>query len=167
MKKIISFVIIFSLIISAFPACVSAYGEYTSDVYPEACQLIQKLGILEDTSSAKPVSRAEFITAAVKVFGMDKLKGTDIKNIFTDVPEGNQAYNSVSVAYDMKWISPAADKLFKPENAIRIDEALKILVCGLYCKQIETSQIYRKRRCVSFKGQRRCVALQHLECGLC
>lgn len=131
MKKIVSFLIIFSLIISAFPVCVSAYGDDTPDVYNEACRLIEKLGILEDVSSVKPVSRAEFITAAVKLFGMDKLEGTDIKNIFTDVSEDDQTYKSVSVAYDMRWISPAADKLFKPENAVRIDEAVKILVCGL------------------------------------
>lgn len=139
MKKIISFVIIFSLIISAFPVCVFATDDYAAQVYHDACQLVERLEILDDTASTKPMSRMEFITAAVKVFGMDGFEGADITNIFTDVTKDNPAYNSVSVAYGMKWISPAADKLFKPDNSIRMAEALKILVCGLNYRDVAES----------------------------
>ena len=132
MKKIISILLIFCLIISALPVLASADTLYATEesVYDRALELVEGLGILTDTNSENDVSRAEFVSAVVKMFGMD----IDIENpgnVYSDVTKENSAYKDIAIAYSLDWISPSSDRNFYPNGAIRTNEALKIILCAM------------------------------------
>ena len=130
MKRIISFIIVFCLTISGLN-CFAANTSVLSTVNDEAYEIISKLEIISNIKEGKNISRADFVMAIVKTFGFDGYRGSEINSVFSDVNEGHRAYNSISIAYDLNLISDADDKMFLPDLDIRLDEAVKVVVCAL------------------------------------
>lgn len=132
MKKIISLFTALCLIISAFPVCVAASDDV--DTYIIAEQLIEKLDILSDLSSSETISRGEFTKAAVKLMGMGDVANSSKTTAFTDVSSESNIAPYVNIAYDLMWISPSSDGCFNPDAPVKYNEAVKILVCALKCR---------------------------------
>ena len=131
MKRYLGFVVALIIILNCGNACfVSASdAETMQNISTEAEEVLLALDINIPENSQNQLSRAEFLKIVMDAFGKEfNLDNNALsKHIYDDVPSEHYAYNYVSAAYDMGWISVPENKCFRPDDSITITEALKIL----------------------------------------
>lgn len=93
--------------------------------------VLSYLGIIdvtEDEVKTKSVTRADFSEYLCKVIKTGEVKG---KVYFNDVQTDCWAEGYINALYEAGIISPAADKMFNPNDAITYEQACKMLVYAL------------------------------------
>ena len=100
----------------------------------ENIRLLQDLGVMNKVSQAfdKPVTRAEFLSFAINMYQMDDISPKN--TVFTDVDSTHWASGYIDFAQKSGIVS-ANDK-FYPDNYIKYDEALKMLMSVLGYSEI-------------------------------
>ena len=115
------------LFILCLPINIAAESSgYDKDVFNRA-KLVTESVIKDSLFASRPeayITRAEFISAIVKVFKMDEVMGY---SSFEDI-ENNPHYDAVNTAVALNWITDS-DKFF-PNRNIKVEEAIKILICA-------------------------------------
>ncbi len=133
MKKIISFCFLLCTIITCFTiTSVNAADLKKTDVMKQG-GLLQAIGIIDsvadETEGNREISRAEFAVMVGKTMGMT---GMDEKTrYFTDVPMSHWAVSYINKLAEMKIIAFSEDNLFRPNDKITLNEAVKMLVSTL------------------------------------
>lgn len=133
-KKIISFLLTVSMILSL--AVIPAYAaeNLTAQDVAEEAGFLKSLGILDAVPSEeegnKEVTRAEFVIYAARVLGVQNRN--ENTRYFMDVPMDHWALTYINQLTEMNVLSMPEDKLFKPNDKITVNEVVKILVslCG-------------------------------------
>ena len=93
--------------------------------------VLSYLGIIdvtEDEVKTKSVTRADFSEYLCKAIKTGEVKG---KVYFNDVQTDCWAEGYINALYEAGIISPAADKMFNPNDAITYEQACKMLVYAL------------------------------------
>ena len=93
--------------------------------------VLSYLGIIdmtEDEVKTKAVTRADFSEYLCKAIKTGEVKG---KVYFNDVQTDCWAEGYINALYEAGIISPAADKMFNPNDAITYEQACKMLVYAL------------------------------------
>lgn len=93
--------------------------------------VLSYLGIIdvtEDEVKTKAVTRADFSEYLCKAIKTSEVKG---KVYFNDVQTDCWAEGYINALYEAGIISPAADKMFNPNDAITYEQACKMLVYAL------------------------------------
>lgn len=134
MKKVLSFVLVLSMILGSFGM---AFAAVPSDVagkeYEDAVNVLIELGVVEGykDGSYRPenvVTRAEMATLIIKALGLnDYAVG---KSSFTDM-NGHWADPYVAYATSLGFVSGFGDKTFRPNQTVTYDQAITMLVQAL------------------------------------
>ena len=134
MKKVLSFVLVLSMILGSFGM---AFAAAPSDVAGMSCEeavnVLIELGVVEGykDGSYKPertVTRAEMATLIIKALGLnDYAVG---KSDFTDMA-GHWADPYVAYATSLGFIAGYSDGTFRPDETVTYDQAITMVVQAL------------------------------------
>ena len=142
MKKIISFVLAVVLLVNVLLVCVSATEPAFTDTdgseyYYVAASELATRGILTgypdgSFGAEKSITRAETATVICRLIGKEGSAIINTENTYyTDVATDHWALGYINLATDDKIISGDGNGLFRPENTVKYQEAVKLVVCAL------------------------------------
>ena len=131
MKKVLSFVLVLSMILGSFGmAFAAAPADVVGKDYEDAVNVLMELGVIDGYKDGtyRPeniVTRAEMATLIIKAMGLnDYAVG---KSSFTDMA-GHWADPYVAYAASLGFIAGYADGTFRPGEAVSYDQAITMLV---------------------------------------
>lgn len=131
-KKISAFFLLCVMLTCFIPVPANAADLKQSDVAKEAGLLraIDLINSIADENEGNaPITRAEFAVMLGKTLTTGD---SDIQTrYFTDVPMTHWALGYINALTEMHIISVPDDNRFRPNDKITVDEAVKMLVCGL------------------------------------
>ncbi len=140
MKKALYILMAAVLLCSALFISIAA-GTFT-DVpedayYAAAAERMAKAGILSGFGDGRyygdfELTRAQFAALACKLLGkVDEAVALAGKTDFTDVPETHWSTGYVNYAAANKIINGDGDGKFRPDDSVKYEEAIKVIVCVL------------------------------------
>lgn len=133
-KRIYSMVLCLGIILSSIGGYFSYDAESANGQSEETSKemfILSYLGIIEvteDESKVKTVTRGDFSEYICKAFKIGEV--TD-KVYFIDVQSDCWAAKYINALYESGIVSPAADKMFNPNDNITYEQACKMLVYAL------------------------------------
>ena len=140
MRKLISYFLTLCVILSCVTILpMQASALTNSDVAVEA-GFLKTIGVLtsiaNETEGNREITRAEFAVTAAKTMGFKNTNDTE--SYFTDIPTDHWSLSYVNRLVEIGILSQPEDKLFRPNDKITKNEAVKMLVCmcgyGEYAK---------------------------------
>ena len=138
MKKrfsmLLALTVLLTSLIPSFTANAAFSDVADSHPYKKAISTLSTLKVIngyEDGTFApdKDISRAEFTKMIVYMLGLGNLS-TPITT-FEDVPQTHWANANIRTAYDLQIINGFDDGLFRPDQPVTYEQALKMVVCTL------------------------------------
>lgn len=133
-KRIYSMVLCLGIILSLIGGCFSYVAESANGQSEETSKemfILSYLGIIEvteDELKVKTITRGDFSEYVCKAF---KIGEVSDKVYFTDVQSDYRAAKYINALYESGIVSPAADKMFNPNDHITYEQACKMLVYAL------------------------------------
>lgn len=136
MKKLISLILSLSMVFT----CVSAVGAYTDVVENEFASeivVLSDLGIIKgyEDGSFKPnaaITRAEVVAIINRMQGLeDAAKATSNVSLYDDVKATDWFAGDVNLATQMGIISGDGNGKFRPNDQVKYEEAVKMVVAAL------------------------------------
>ena len=136
MKKIIGIMLAITLVLSAPLASFSdsiAFSDVRKDdaFYDAVTELssISELGYGDKTFRPDElITRAEFVTLLLKIFGTADISEAKLDQIFIDVPVSNWANKYITIAFDKNLVNGVGGGKFSPDSNIKYEEVIKIVV---------------------------------------
>ena len=146
MKRILSLLLAILMIVSvgAFAAETSdgafpdVSGEHTNS---EAIKHYAQAGVINGYEDGTfrpddPITRAEFVKMLMVMHGSENANTEGVKTGFPDVDgaegkEAHWAHPHIKTAVDLKIINGYEDGTFRPDNNVKYEEAIKMMVCYL------------------------------------
>ena len=138
MKKRFSMLLALTMLLTSLIPSFTANAAFSdvedSHPYKEAISTLSTLKVIngyEDGTFApdKDISRAEFTKMIVYMLGLGNL--TTPITTFDDVPQTHWANANIKTAYDLEIINGFDDGLFRPDQPVTYEQALKMVVCTL------------------------------------
>ena len=136
MKKVLSLVLAFAMILGSFGFVFATQFPDVSDteVYSEAVNVLSGLGVIGgypdgNFKPANVVTRAEMATMIVNCLGIPVSGGSATK--FSDVPESHWASGYIAYATSVGFVAGYPDGTFKPEQQVTCNEALTMIIASL------------------------------------
>ena len=133
MKKVLSFVLVLSMILGSFGMAFAAPSDVVGKDYEDAVNVLMELGVVEGYKDGtyrpeKVVTRAEMATLIIKALGLnDYAVG---KSGFSDMA-GHWADAYVAYAASLGFISGYGDGTFRPNQPVTYDQAITMVVQAL------------------------------------
>ncbi len=137
LTRILAMVLVFSLMISSAAFAASFTDVEDGSAVAEATHVLSDLGILygyEDGSFGpdKTITRAELVAVANRLQGLsDAAKAAGGVTAYTDVPADEWYAGDVNLATQMGVISGDGNGLFRPNDPVKYEEAVKMIVASL------------------------------------
>ncbi len=132
MKKIISLVIAFTLILSSFPFTLTFGAEYkTPENFDEMTGLLKVLNIIDENYelSERAITRGEFVSLIVKAGGFSKFMPEKVSyTFFSDVATDNVYAPFIEMARQRKLALGYSDGTFKPQENVTMTEAIVYMI---------------------------------------
>lgn len=131
MKKLISYFLTLCVIVSCVTIMpIQASALTASDVAEEA-GFLKTIGVLtsiaNETEGNREITRAEFAVTAAKTMGFKNTNDTE--SYFADIPTDHWSLSYVNRLVEAGILSQPENKLFRPDDKITVNEAVKMLVC--------------------------------------
>ena len=136
MKKVLSLVLVLSLILGTFSTAFASFSDVVGEASEDAVNVLEELGVITgyEDGTYKPgniVTRAEMAVLVIKALGLDNfVTGTNVSS-FTDMDGYGWAQGYIAYAQSMGVISGYGDGTFRPGNTVSYDEAATMLVAAL------------------------------------
>ncbi len=141
-KKSISYILLSLIVISNISAATFASRTSFTDVaggeyYAESAEFLAQKGILSGYTDGsfgadKTITRAEMAAIVCRALGKEFLAEGEIgTKIFDDVQKSHWAFGYVNVVNDLGIVSGDGDGAFRPEDCIKYEEAIKMVLCAL------------------------------------
>jgi hypothetical protein len=138
MRKVLSFVLVLSLVLGSFSMAFAAtpFEDVAGEPSEEAVAVLSELGVVSgyDDGTYKPeniVTRAEMAVLIIRALGLtDYVSGT-AKSSFTDMAGYGWAEGYIAYAESLGFMSGYGDGTVKPGNTVTYDEATSMLVRAL------------------------------------
>ncbi len=132
MKKIIILTLVLAVIFASFSTSgVFATENSGSGLYASRAELLSKLGIVsvksEEEAKKSTISRGDFAQYVGRILKTDELGYAD-ERYFIDVPVDHWAVDEINALTKLGIISIPENKEFLPDNAITVNEAVKMLI---------------------------------------
>ncbi len=137
LTRILAMVLVFSLMISSAAFAASFTDVEDGSAVAEATHVLSDLGILfgyEDGSFGpdKTITRAELVAVANRLQGLsDAAKAAGGVTAYTDVPADEWYAGDVNLATQMGVIAGDGNGLFRPNDPVKYEEAVKMIVAAL------------------------------------
>lgn len=169
MKRLTSMLLVLAMLLTFAPISVfAAEGEKTvftdvkvDDYYAEAAEILAELGIIsgypDGTYGAeKAITRAEMAAIVCRIIDKEveaeKAKG---ETIFDDVAGDYWASGYINIAVKEGIINGDGNGKFRPEDEVKYEEAIKMIVCALgYAEGIEVDSIDWSRPYIEFADKK-------------
>jgi hypothetical protein len=136
MKKVLSLVLAFAMILGSFGFVFGAEFPDVPDTeaYAEAVNVLSGLGVIGgypdgNFKPANVVTRAEMATMIVNALGIPVKGGAATK--FSDVPASHWASGYIGYAVSVGFVAGYPDGTFKPEQQVTANEALTMIIASL------------------------------------
>lgn len=136
MKKVLSLVLAFAMILGSFGFVFASDFSDVKDTeyYSEPVNVLSGLGVIAGfpDGTFKPgdnVTRAQMATMITAALGIP-VKGSGATG-FSDVPASHWASGYIAYAVSVGFVAGYPDKTFKPENPVSYNEALTMIVAAL------------------------------------
>ncbi len=132
-KSILSLVLAFVMVFSAFVAVIPAMAEGETAELPPSLEYMNAIGVLKAVRSDFPLSdkesttRAEFTASVAKM--LNCVSTVQENAVYADVPADHEFASEISFAKTLGLISDAEN--FNPDNPITYTQAIKILICAM------------------------------------
>ncbi len=140
-KKVLSVVLAVALLMTSLvvTASASAFPDVDDNAsYANAVSVLSKLGIIKgyaEDGTFKPendVTRAEFTAMLMRVLNVAQDDTTVwADSPFYDLSDATWAIGNIRTAYGMGIINGYGDGTFRPNDNVKYEEALKMIVCAL------------------------------------
>lgn len=129
MKKILALIIVFVMVLS-FSVCVSA-EDVNAVISSEKVTFLHMLDVIDEykLNTEVTVTRAAFTHMLIKA--MNQEEATPSADLFADVTVNTPYAGSVARAYSLGLVNGGESGLFKPEDPITMEAALKMTVLAL------------------------------------
>lgn len=131
-KRIVSLALALAVLLNFAPAAFATQEEsFEYSVYGEEVAFLEDLGFInpETESASVSMTRAEFVTLAVKVLGFGDVSHTlEFNEKFEDVPVTHESFGYIMFAHNMGLINGESDKTFNPDGVINMDQAITIVI---------------------------------------
>lgn len=133
MKKILSLMLVLSMVLGSFGLAFAAPADVVGTDYENAVKRLVALGVITgyEDGSFKPdntITRAEFAAIAVRTLGLEAAaKVSGGSTMFTDT-EGHWATGYINIASGQKIVNGYPDGTFKPNAPVKFEEAITMLV---------------------------------------
>ncbi|MBQ4576449.1 MAG: S-layer homology domain-containing protein, partial [Firmicutes bacterium] len=133
MKKVLSFVLVLSMILGSFGMAFAAPADVVGTDYEDAVNALTELGVIAGykDGSFKPekvVTRAEAATFVIKAMGLEDYAVG--KSTFADMA-GHWADPYVAYAASLGFVKGNTDGTFAPDATVTYDQAITMLVQAL------------------------------------
>ena len=135
MKKVLSLVLAFAMILGSFGFVFASDFPDVEDTayYGEPVNVLSGLGVIGGFPDGtfgpeKEVTRAQMATMIVNCLGMTVTGQTDTK--FSDVPASHWASGFINYAASVGFIAGYPDGSFKPDQQVTYDQALTMIVAA-------------------------------------
>lgn len=143
LNKVLALVIVLAMAFST--VAFAGYSDVAEDAsYAEAVEVMSALGLLagyEDGTFGpdKTITRAEFAAVVVRALGMEaSAQGAYGETGFSDVAADAWYAGYVMIASQQGIVNGYPDGTFRPENPVKFEEAVKMIMCTLnYQKKFE------------------------------
>ena len=136
MKKVLSLVLAFAMILGSFGFVFASDFPDVSDTeyFSEPVNVLSGLGVIGGFPDGtfgpeKEVTRAQMATMIVNALGMTVTGQADTK--FKDVPKAHWASGFINYAASVGFIAGFPDGTFKPDQQVTYDQALTMIVAAL------------------------------------
>lgn len=132
-NKIISVLAAISIALTC--VCVSAADNTVStdsETASIAVSLLEELKVIYEQNEFaydSSITRADFAVYAARVLGIDDKQTDKAIRYYIDMAQYDYAAYSVNTLVDRGILSVDDERLFRPSDAITLDEAIKIVVC--------------------------------------
>ncbi len=135
MKKLFSYVLALTLLVSTMSVAFAAPADVTDKSEQQAVDVLMALGVVDgyEDGTYKParvVTRAEMAKLVVTALGFDALAAGST-NDFTDVAKNHWAAGDIGVCVGLGIVEGYGDGTFGPENPVKYSEAATMLVRAL------------------------------------
>lgn len=138
LKRIIALLVtacmLLTLVVFAADVETADSSVVTDPVYQANVAKLTALGLWAladvDNAQAATVTRGEYAELMVSMVGM-KGQSTTASPVFRDVTSDNPHYNAISILYSLKIITGEYGSLYRPDEAITYNEAMKFLMSVL------------------------------------
>lgn len=140
-KKVLSVVLAVALLMTSLvvTASASSFPDVDDNAgYASAVSVLSKLGIIKgyaEDGTFKPmneVTRAEFTAMLMRVLNVAQEEQTVwADSPFTDLSDAAWAIGNIRTAYGMGIINGYGDGTFRPNDQVKYEEAIKMIVCAL------------------------------------
>ena len=130
MKKIISLLIVLTMLIGIIPAVSAA--DYDNERISGEQEVLKALGLMSADSygvldNTKEITRVEFASTVGKIVDINPTISAD-STYYADVAVDSWAAYTLNNLVDMGVLSVPDDKLFRPNDTITYNEAVKVFV---------------------------------------
>lgn len=137
MRKVLSFVLVLSLVLGSFSmAFAVAPADVVGEPSEEAVTVLSDLGVVSgyEDGTYKPeniVTRAEMAVLVIRALGLTDYVTTAAKSSFSDMSGYGWAEGYIAYAQSLGFVSGYPDGTFKPGRTVSYDEAASMLVRAL------------------------------------
>lgn len=137
LTRILALVLVFTMMVSS-AAFAAKFTDVAEDsTYAEAVEVLSALGILNgyEDGSFKPdavITRAEVVAVVNRLQGLsDAAKAAAGTSMYTDVATSDWFAGDVNLASQMGIVSGDGNGLFRPNDQVKYEEAVKMMVAAL------------------------------------
>ncbi|SDY69667.1 S-layer homology domain-containing protein [Proteiniborus ethanoligenes] len=137
MKKVLSLVLVLTLVLGSFSFAFAAPSDVVGTDYEDAVERLSQLKVLTGypDGTFKPnntITRAEFAAAVVRVKGLESAAlAAQGSTVFTDVPAGNWAAGYVNIASKLGIVKGMGDGTFAPNSPVTYEQAVTMVMRAL------------------------------------
>lgn len=130
MKKLLSIILAISMTLMCGLTSMAAN---TSVVDTNCIETLTALDIIVGDENGNlnldsNITRAEFATIMTRILG---LEGSDVKEVFDDVPVSHWANSAISTCYNLGIVNGYSATTFGPEDEVTYEQAIKMIVAAL------------------------------------
>ena len=145
LKKVLAFVVVFTMMFS-FAVSANSFPDVSKDAsYAEAVTVLSSLNVMigDEKGNFNPdkiLTRAEATALIMRVKGLaEAADGAKGATAFSDVAADHWASGSINLAYQSGVVKGMGDGTFAPESEVLYEQFVKMLVAALgYEPQVET-----------------------------
>lgn len=145
LKKVLAFVVVFTMMFS-FAVSANSFPDVSKDAsYAEAVTVLSSLNVMigDEKGNFNPdkiMTRAEATALIMRVKGLaEAADGAKGATAFSDVAADHWASGSINLAYQSGVVKGMGDGTFAPESEVLYEQFVKMLVAALgYEPQVET-----------------------------
>lgn len=141
LTRILALVLVFTMMVSS-AAFAARYTDVADDsIYAEAVEVLSAIGVVKgDTAGTfRPedvITRAEVVAICNRLQGLsDAAKAAAGTSMYTDVATTDWFAGDVNLASQMGIVAGDGNGLFRPNDQVKYEEAVKMMVASLGYKQ--------------------------------